>query len=80
MALKLICPNCGYLVRPKKVVKGSILIEVFLWLLFIIPGLLYSLWRLSTKTSVCPACGTPNPVPIDSPRGRKLLDEFGYKK
>jgi len=57
------CPNCGTVAKPKKVTKGSFLIEVFLWLLFIIPGVIYSLWRLTTKAEVCPKCGAPNMIP-----------------
>jgi hypothetical protein len=44
----MICQDCGAQGTPKSHTRGSILIELVLWLLFIIPGLLYSLWRLST--------------------------------
>lgn len=71
------CPNCGTVAKPKKVTKGSFLIEVFLWLLFIIPGVIYSLWRLTTKAEVCPKCGAPNMIPSDSP---KALQAFNAAK
>ena len=76
MATKEICSNCGYIGQAKKVTKGSILIELVLWLM-IIPGLIYSLWRLTTKHLACPQCGATQLVPVDSPRGKKLQQEFG---
>ena len=69
----LYCPNCGTVGRPKKVTRGSFLIELFLWLMFIVPGLIYSIWRLSTRASVCPACGAPNMIPTDSPKARAAI-------
>ena len=38
-----ICSHCGYTGTAKKVTKGSTLMELVLWLCFIIPGLLYSM-------------------------------------
>lgn len=54
------CPNCGYVGKPKKFTKGSILIEVVLWLMFLVPGLIYSIWRLTTKYEGCPRCKFAN--------------------
>ncbi len=68
MASDMFCPNCGTIGTPKKVTKGSILIEIVLWLFMILPGLLYSLWRLSTRHSACPSCGAPNMIPANSPK------------
>lgn len=76
MGKRMICPNCGFQGKPKRSTRGSLMIEIVLWLAFIFPGLLYSLWRLSTRSSVCPQCGAGNLVPPDSPRGRKLTEEL----
>lgn len=73
MAQELYCPNCGTVAKPKKVTKGSFIIEVFLWLLMIVPGLLYSLWRMTSKTVACPSCGAPNMIPTSSPKARQAL-------
>jgi len=51
-------------------------IEVVLWLCFIIPGLLYSLWRQGSRQPVCAKCGGTALVPPDSPvamASRKVL-------
>ncbi len=73
---KKICANCGITAIPKRFTKGNILIEIILWLFFIIPGLIYSIWRMSTKENICPSCKSPNPVDLKSPRGIKLSEEF----
>ena len=76
MARELICSNCGYKGRPKKVTKGSTSIEFILWFTLIIPGIIYSIWRLASRYEECPQCGATNMIPLDSPRGKKLIEEF----
>lgn len=67
------CGNCGIVAKPKKVTKGSFWIEVFLWLALILPGVLYSLWRLTSRYEACPKCGAPNMLPLDSPIAKTAL-------
>jgi len=74
-----ICPHCGYLGDSKIVTKGSFWIELVLWIFFIIPGVIYSLWRLTSRASVCPSCGAAGMIPIDSPRGNLLVYQFHQK-
>lgn len=76
MASNEICPNCGYVGHAKRITKGSTLMELFLWLCFLLPGLIYSIWRLSSKHDACPKCGAQHMVPLDSPRGKKLQQEL----
>lgn len=76
MSKELICANCGYQGSPATVTKGSFLIEVILWLCFLIPGLIYSIWRLTSRYDACPKCEAPNMIPLNSPRGKKLQEEF----
>ena len=71
--MKMYCQNCGTVGNPKNLTKGSFLIELILWLCFLIPGVIYSLWRLSTRAAVCPRCGAPNMIPADSPKARVAL-------
>lgn len=63
----MFCPNCGTIGAPKTITKGSILIEIVLWLAFLLPGLIYSIWRLSSRYQACPACKAPNMIPANSP-------------
>lgn len=63
----LFCKSCGHSGQPTKRVKGSFLIELVLWLCFIIPGLIYSLWRISSRSNVCASCQSSDLVPPNSP-------------
>lgn len=71
----VVCKHCGHYGEPSRKTKGSIWIELILWLCFLIPGLIYSIWRLNTRHDVCAKCGSPDLVPTDSPLGRKLMQE-----
>lgn len=73
MKNSMYCPNCGTVGTPKTRVKGSFFIEVILWLCFLFPGIIYSIWRLTSKDKVCPSCGAPNMIPSDSPKARAAL-------
>lgn len=71
-----ICTACGHLGETRVKTRGSILIEILAWCLFLIPGIFYSLWRHSSRVDVCAKCGSEALIGVDTPRGRKLLDEF----
>lgn len=73
-----VCTSCGYIGRTKTYVRGSFLIEIFLWLMMILPGFLYSLWRASTRKKACPQCSS-NMIPVTSPMGKKLFEELSAK-
>jgi hypothetical protein len=77
MSKILVCSQCGYTGKPKSAVKGNGGIELILWLFFLLPGLIYSTWRSSSRHSVCPKCKSDTLIPIDSPRARKLMIENG---
>jgi len=64
---KAICVTCGHIGKPKTHTKGSFIHEVALWLLGVIPGLIYSLSRLTTRCSVCRRCGHPYIIPVNTP-------------
>lgn len=68
-----VCLNCGTVGKPKTKVKGNLLIEIALWLLFLIPGIIYSLWRSGKAYKSCRACGSESLVPLDSPKGQEMV-------
>jgi hypothetical protein len=72
MAQPLFCTRCFKVAPPKTHTRGSFIIELFLWLCFLVPGLIYSLWRLTTRQKVCPACESPELVPANSERARMM--------
>ncbi|MFA5438209.1 MAG: hypothetical protein WC293_06590 [Candidatus Omnitrophota bacterium] len=77
MEKTLVCKSCGYLGKAKTVTKGSLGMEIVLWLFFIFPGVLYSIWRLSSKHKACPKCGNTTLIPYDSPMAQKTIAEAG---
>lgn len=77
MAKLSICTSCGFVGSPKKITKGSILVELALWLCLIVPGLIYSLWRVSSRYEACPECRNATMIPTGSPMGKKLVGESG---
>ena len=47
------CTGCGHeTALPKQ--RGSLAVEIILWLFYLVPGLLYHYWRKGGTT--CPAC------------------------
>ncbi len=72
----IICAQCGTVGQTKKVTPGSIGIELILWLFLIIPGLIYSVWRLSGRADVCKTCGSKEVLPLDTPRGSALFKQY----
>ncbi len=77
MAKQLICSACGHVGGGQSKIKGNGFIELILWLCFLIPGIIYSIWRSSSRYKACPSCGSTNLIPIDSPVGKKLLTDQG---
>ena len=63
----MFCPACGHEGPATMKTSGSMGIEIVLWLCLIVPGLIYSIWRLTSKKATCGACGGGNLIPPDSP-------------
>lgn len=72
----LICTRCGTSGQTRWVIPGHWLIELVLWLLLIVPGLIYTIWRASSRHQACKACGSRDLVPLESPAGRNLAQQF----
>lgn len=107
----MVCSACGILQFGKEITKGSIIMELLLWLgfllpvvlwlcgqipgffwlcgvvpffftmfsgaflLFGIPGLIYSSWRLLSRYWGCISCGEKTLIRVDSPVGKRLIAE-----
>lgn len=72
---KMICERCGLVGRPRKERRGNFAIELVLWVLFCVPGLIYSIWRMGAHFITCRSCGG-GVVELESPRGRQLLRDY----
>lgn len=74
------CATCGHEGKGKTHTRGSLLIEIVLWLCFLVPGLIYSLWRHASRHKVCASCGAAALVPLSSPvavAARRALQSGG---
>jgi len=64
--MSMICTRCGHQGDTKIETPGSLILEIVLWLCFIVPGLIYTLWRKSSQYDACRKCGSPDVVPTDA--------------
>lgn len=71
-----VCTECGSRMTPVEITQGSIGMEILLWLVFLVPGFIYSLWRLASRKKVCPKCSSDKFVPVTTPKGQALLKQF----
>lgn len=69
----VVCTRCLSTGSPKSITPGSIWLELLLWLLFLIPGVIYSVWRITARYKGCLACGAREIIPLASPAAQRLL-------
>ncbi len=67
-----ICADCGSTALPVEAKRGAGWVEVLLWLCYLLPGLIYSIWRRARSRMVCAYCGNPSMVSVHSERARKI--------
>lgn len=72
MADQYLCLACGTVAVPRLRNRGNSALEIILWPL-IIPGIIYSVWRLFRKERLCRACRAINPIPLNSPIAQQYL-------
>jgi hypothetical protein len=72
---KMLCTSCGTVGETRSITKGSIFIEIILWLCFLVPGIIYSIWRLTTRHQGCRACDASTVIPLSSPVAQKFIRE-----
>lgn len=72
-----LCMTCGHVGKPRRATKGHFILELVLWLCFIVPGLIYSIWRLTTRHDACASCGATTLIPTDSPMAKAHFASSG---
>lgn len=66
-----ICTICGYVGEPKNAPLDFI--EVFLWLVLLPIGIIWTIWRVMFNCNLCPACNKKaTMIPTNTPVGKKL--------
>lgn len=82
-----ICKDCGAGGNGGKSLKGSLTVAVGLWVfgiflasiwswLAIVPAIVYSFWRSTTRAIRCKACGSNAVIPVNSPAGREFAERY----
>ncbi len=69
----VICNGCGQVGAPVRITPGYILIELILWICFIIPGLLYSHYRGKGRYVACGDCKSANISYLNTLAGQNQL-------
>jgi len=81
------CCNCGVIGWPKKITKGSFIIEIGFWffgllslvlflplgLLLLLAAFVYSIWRMASRFKGCSMCKSRNIVPVSSPVAQQAI-------
>lgn len=72
--LAYFCPRCNT-TSSHAVLKGQGWVEAVLYLFYLVPGIIYSVWRRSSPPDACPACRTPGLVRVDHAASGVTRDE-----
>lgn len=67
------CTICGYTGVTNTKPKGSTGLEIFLLLCFLIPGIIYAVWRATNRERTCPNCNHNSLIPTSSPKAQAIL-------
>lgn len=70
---KYVCMECGCQRDPVDAKRGLLVIEIFMWFLYILPGVIYSIWRRVRRQQVCSKCRTPSVVLTSSSRAMAMM-------
>ncbi len=66
-----ICTVCNFIGKPK--LKGSGGVELLLWICYLVPGLIYHVWRHSDKGNKCPECDNTAMIPVHTPKAQDII-------
>lgn len=73
---KVVCLDCGTHAKPKEAYKGNVALELILWCFFLLPGLIYTIYRSTSGYPVCKHCKSSRVVPEDSIMAKQLMQKF----
>lgn len=65
------CRHCGYEGPAEPYAPGKTWLEGVFWIAFLVPGLIYSMWRLFGRKYLCPACKAADGH-VSVPVGRRI--------
>jgi ssDNA-binding Zn-finger/Zn-ribbon topoisomerase 1 len=68
-----VCKNCEEIGQVKDILPGSGWVELALFLLIFVPGVIYSVWRRKGTKQVCSACGSDQLVAAKTRLGKQII-------
>lgn len=68
-----VCTTCGHHGPAEIHTPGNSAITLVLLLFFLLPGIIYIIWRHTSAKPACSACGSLAVIPPSSPIARQLL-------
>lgn len=71
----VVCLDCNSVKKPFLKIPGFFLGELVLWLLFLVPGIIYTIMRHTLAYDCCWICGSKRIVPVDTPKGQELTEQ-----
>ncbi len=72
----VVCRSCGrYASVPGQRMPGNLVLEVLLWLFYLIPGIIYSVWRRQDSNAVkfCVGCNGTDLLPVVTTEGQEVF-------
>ncbi len=75
MATRYVCKVCGYIGEPLNKKRGNFLISTILWSIYMLPGLIYSLYS-RTNNKRCAKCKSQDLASVNSTYGKVMLEEY----
>ena len=78
-----VCSDCGrYTDTALNKMPGYTFVEIFLYFLYIWPGIIYSIWRRNKSNwkNICPECNSSKMIPVTSSEGVLLFQRKYNRK
>lgn len=67
------CAKCGYHGPAEPRAPGKLWLEAVFWIAFMIPGVVYSIWRLFWRKYLCPQCKSADQQVVIAPARRVAM-------
>lgn len=71
-----ICTKCEYIGKRREKKRGSTALEIFLWVVLLVPGPFYTIWRMLNKSYSCPQCDEELMISAESPLGQRRIQQI----
>ena len=78
---RMLCTMCGAETdQATRMMRGSGWVNGVLFLALAFPGIVYWVWRQTTKYDACPTCGHAALIPANAPLARAWLHQIAQRR